>query len=111
MLSETHFSTNFHTKNFTQKIMSIIHVKHNHTLTPDESRIRVEAIARDLKREYKMDYSWDGNRLHFRRKGASGHAHLGDGYIELEIKLGMLLAPLKRKIEATIRKDIDSKMA
>lgn len=91
--------------------MPNIHLKHSHTLTPDETRKRVEEIAQDLKREYKMDYSWDGDLVRFRRKGASGSVHLGDGFIELKIKLGMLLAPLKGKIESMIQQDIKSKMA
>ncbi len=91
--------------------MSNIHLKHNHSLTKEETRERVEAIANDLKREYKMDYAWKGDSVHFRRSGASGTVYLGDGFIELDIKLGMLLSPLKGKIEDTIRKDIDSRMA
>lgn len=90
--------------------MPTIHLKHNHLLTPNETRIRVEAIARDLKKEYKLDYAWDGDRMRFRRSGATGYAYIGDGFIEIELKLGMLLAPLKGKIEAAIWRDINAKM-
>jgi putative polyhydroxyalkanoate system protein len=91
--------------------MSSIHLKHHHSLSRDETRKRVESIAEDLKREYKMDYSWDGDRVRFKRTGASGSVLLGEDFIELEIKLGMLLAPLKGKIEDTIRRDISSRLA
>ena len=91
--------------------MSNIHMKHHHTLSRDETRKRVESIAEDLKREYKMDYSWDGDRVNFRRTGASGSVLLGEDFIELDIKLSMLLAPLKGKLEDTIRRDIHSKLA
>ena len=91
--------------------MSKIHLKQHHTLSREETRKRVESIAEDLKREYKMDYSWNGDRVDFRRSGASGSVHLGEGFIELDMKLGMLLAPLKGKIEDTIRRDISSKLA
>ena len=90
--------------------MSTIHLKHTHALTQEQTRERVEEIAKDLNREYKIDYSWDGNRMQFRRKGASGSILLGEGFIELDIKLGMLLTPLKGKIEDTIRRDIDAKL-
>jgi len=91
--------------------MSNIHLKHNHTLDPEETRKRVDSIAQDLKKEYAMDYAWKGDRVDFSRKGASGSVQLGNGFIELNIKLGMLLSPLKGKIEETIRRDIQSKLA
>jgi len=86
--------------------MSNIHIKHPYTLVPDEARKRVEEIAKDLKKEYKMDYSWKGDQLHFRRTGASGSVELGDGMLELKIKLGMVLRPVKGKIEDSIRKNL-----
>jgi putative polyhydroxyalkanoate system protein len=86
--------------------MSNIHIKHPYTLLPDEARKRVEEIAKDLKKEYKIDYSWQDDHLHFRRSGASGSLELGDGIIELNIKLGMILRPLKGKIEDSIRKNL-----
>lgn len=91
--------------------MSNIHLKHHHRLTRDEARKRVEAIADDLKREYNMDYSWNGDTIVFRRTGASGTVCLTDGCVDLTIKLGMLLTPLKGKIEDTIRRDVKEKLA
>ncbi len=73
---------------------------------PDEARKRLEEIAKELKKEYKMDYSWKGDHLHFRRSGASGSVELGDGVLELKIKLGMILRPMKGKIEDSIRKNL-----
>ncbi len=86
--------------------MSNIHIKHPYALLPDEARKRVEEIAKDLRKEYKMDYSWKGDQLHFRRSGASGSVELGDGILDLKIKLGMMLRPMKGKIEDSIRKNL-----
>ena len=91
--------------------MSNIHVKYKHSLNPEETRKRVEEIAKDLKKEYKMDYAWKGNRLLFKRSGAAGNLDLGDGFIELNIKLGMVLAPLKGKIEKTVKQNIVAEMS
>ena len=91
--------------------MSKIHVKYKHALNPQETRNRVEEIAKDLKKEYKIDYAWKGDRLLFRRSGAAGNLDLGDGFIELDIKLGMVLAPLKGKIEQAIKQNIAAKMS
>jgi len=87
--------------------MSNIHIKHRYTLMPDEARKRVEEIAKDLKTEYKIDYSWEGDHLHFRRSGASGSLEMGEGILELKIKLGMILKPMKGKIEHSIRKNLE----
>ncbi len=86
--------------------MSNIHIKHPYNMMRDDARKRVEEIAENLKKEYKMNYGWEGHKLNFRRSGASGFLELGDGMIELNIKLGMLLAPVKGKIEASIRKNL-----
>lgn len=91
--------------------MSIIHVKHKHSLSPQETRERVEEIAKGLKKEYKIDYAWKGDRLLFKRTGAAGKVDLGDGFIVLDIKLGMVLAPLKGKIEKTIHQNIAAEMS
>ena len=71
----------------------------------------MEEIAKDLKKEYKMNYAWKGDRLFFKRSGAAGNLDLGDGFIELNIKLGVVLAPLKGKIEKTIKQNIVSEMS
>ena len=91
--------------------MSNIHVKYKHSLTPQETRERVEEIAKGLKKEYKIDYAWKGDRLLFKRSGAAGNVDLGDGFIELNIKLGMVLAPLKGKIEKTIKQNIQAELS
>lgn len=91
--------------------MSNIHIKHKHSLSHEETRQRVEELANDLKKSYKINYAWKGDRLHFRRSGATGYLELGDGFIELRIKLGLVLAPLKGKIEKTIRQDMSVEMS
>ena len=87
--------------------MSNIHVKYKHSLSPQETRKRVEEIAKGLKKEYKIDYAWKGDRLMFKRSGAAGNVDLGDGFIELNIKLGLMLSPMKGKIEESIKKNLD----
>jgi putative polyhydroxyalkanoate system protein len=90
--------------------MATIHLKHHHTLTPQETRARVDLIARHLKKKYQGAYSWEGNSLIFRRSGASGAVHLREGYVELRIKLGIIFAPMKAKIEGLIRQHIPEAM-
>ena len=91
--------------------MSKIHLKYKHSLSPEQARQRVEQIAKGLKKEYKIDYVWKGDRLLFKRSGAAGNLDLGDGLVELNIKLGIALAPLKGKIEKTIKQNIVAEMS
>ena len=91
--------------------MSKIHFKKEHSLGQEEARRRVEEIAKGLKKEYKIDYEWQDDRLLFRRKGAAGYLYLGNGFIELNIKLGMALAALKSKIQKTIMTNVDIEMS
>ena len=86
--------------------MSTIHIKHHHDLTHEETRERVEQIAVQLKGKYSGVYSWQGNALHFRRSGVSGSVELGAGYVELRIKLGLMLVPRRGEIESLIRQHI-----
>ena len=90
--------------------MSTIHIKHHHGMTQEETRERVEQIAKYLKRRYKGAYSWHGDSLRFQRSGASGSVKLGDGYVELRVKLGLLLVPKKNQIESMIRQHIPTAM-
>jgi putative polyhydroxyalkanoate system protein len=86
--------------------MANIHIKRTHTLPREVVRARVEELARDLKKKLDADYVWDGDSLRFKRSGASGSIDMGDGFVELKIKLGMLLSPMKGKIERSIDENI-----
>lgn len=88
--------------------MSNIHIKHHHSLRHNETRERVERIAKHLKSKYKINYTWDGNQLRSSHRGSSVHVYLGDGCIEMKIKLGVLFVPIKGKIERAIRKNLHS---
>ena len=86
--------------------MAKIHIKQQHNLTHDQARERVEEIAKDLQKKLNAKYHWEGDSLRFTRSGASGHIDVGDGFIELDIKLGLVLTPMKSKIEQAVRQNI-----
>ena len=88
--------------------MALIHIKQAHELSREEARQRVERIAQDLQDKLSVDYHWKDDSLQFKRSGASGAIRLGEGFVEVKIKLGMLLAPMRGKIEASIKENIGS---
>ncbi len=87
--------------------MANIHIKRQHHLAHDEAKKRVEEVAEELKKKLDADYAWKGDTLQFKRSGASGSIKLSDEYIELDVKLGMLLTPMKGKIESAITEKLD----
>ena len=90
--------------------MSTIHIKHHHSLSREQTRERLDQIAMQLKSRYRGAYAWQGDSLYFRRSGISGSVKLGAGYVELRIKLGLMLATRKGEIEAFIRSHIPTAM-
>ena len=91
--------------------MATIHFTRQHQLDRDAARAEVQKLADKLSRELSASYQWQGDRLVFKRSGADGFVAIGDGEIELEIKLGMLLSPLKGQIESTIRAYLDQHLS
>ena len=87
--------------------MAKIHFLREHQLDRDAARAEMQKLADKLAGELSASYKWSGDRLEFWRSGADGYVDVGDGKIELEIKLGMLLMPLKGKIESTLRDYLD----
>ncbi len=91
--------------------MAKIHIKRQHNLSREEVRTRVDAMVEDLETRLEAECAWKGDSLRFERKGASGSIDVGDGFVEINIELGMLLSPMKKKIEQTILRDIESALA
>lgn len=87
--------------------MAVIKMKREHHLGVKKARSTVTRLARKLKKDLDAEYHWEGSTLQFSRKGATGHIDVSEGELDIEIKLGLMLAPLKGKIEKTINDEID----
>ncbi len=82
--------------------MANIHIERTHHLGLEEARQHVEQFAEQLKEELSVEYHWKGNDLLFKRSGANGTVQLSPGCITCDVKLSMLLTPMKGKIEDAI---------
>ena len=91
--------------------MSDILIRQAHGLDREEARRRVEAVADDLQRKLHVNCQWQGDALDFKRPGAQGRILLGDGVIEVTVKLGMLVRPMKDQIEGQIRDRLQGALA
>jgi putative polyhydroxyalkanoate system protein len=91
--------------------MAKIHVTREHQLGLEAARAEIERIAQRVQDEFGADYCWEDDTLEFSRPGVSGHITVSDDTIDLTIKLGLLLAPMKHQIEERIVAKIDRAIA
>lgn len=82
--------------------MSRIHLTRDHELGLDQARRRIDQVARRLERELQVACQWRGNRLHFQRPGASGKIDVAEDMVTLDVRLGLLLAPMRQAIAVRI---------
>ena len=87
--------------------MARLQISRSHDLDHEAIRREVEALAQKFAEDLSVSYRWQGDRLLFERSGASGFIEVSEGDIRVEIKLGLMLTPLKPTIEAKIESYLD----
>ena len=90
--------------------MATIHIKKEHHKDNETVRTEVQNLAIKLSKKLSFEYSWEGDRLVFKRSGAIGHIDIGEGEVDIKIKLNMVLTPLKGKIEKTVTSYLDERL-
>lgn len=90
--------------------MATIHITRSHQLDEETVRDKVQELANALVEKLSAEYQWEKDRLVFNRSGANGFVRIGDQEVEVEIKLGMMLRPLKGTIEKTITDYLDQRL-
>ncbi len=92
--------------------MSNISLSRNHNLSTDELRTRLNALNGKLKDKFGLDASWDNDsRASVSGKGVKGSVEMTPSKLSVDLKLGMLLRPLKGKIEAALNEELDKVVA
>lgn len=90
--------------------MATIHITKSHQLDLETVRANVQELADMLVEKLAAEYQWEKDRLVFKRSGANGFVRIGNQELEVEVKLGMLLTPLKGTIERTISDFLDQRL-
>ena len=90
--------------------MATVKITRKHQLERDKVRDEIQSLAEKLSKELSANYQWQGDRLEFKRSGANGHIDIGDAEVDIEIKLNMLLSPLKSTIEKTVNDYLDERL-
>ena len=91
--------------------MATIRTKRSHHLDNETVRNEVHNLAEKLSNDLSAKYSWEGDRLVFKRSDANGHIDIGEGEVDVEIKLSMVLTPLKGTVEKTVTSYLDEHLA
>lgn len=87
--------------------MSDILVRRGHGLTLKRARQAAEKVAAHLQEEFDLACDWDGNTVHFKRAGVAGHLAVTKTDVEISVRLGFLLLPLRAHIEQEIHAHCD----
>ena len=87
--------------------MATISIGKTHHLSQRQAKSVAERLAKDLEKRFDLAWSWEGDDVHFERPGVSGSMHVGKSKITLDVKLGLLLTPLKPAIEKEIHAQLD----
>ena len=89
--------------------MSHIAIRHPHSLGYQQARDSAQSVAEKLNAEYGLDYRWEGDSLHFKRTGIDGHIVVEEHQVLVNVKLGMLLRPMKPRLEEEIHRFLDQR--
>lgn len=90
--------------------MSRIRLERRHSLGLEGARDVAERVAADLQREHGVRSRWHGSELHFDRPGLSGRLMVGESTLDLEVKLGMLLSPIRGALESAMIARLDREL-
>lgn len=91
--------------------MATIRISKQHNMDSAAVRTEVQKLADKLSNDLSAKYNWEGDRLVFKRSGASGHIDVGNSAVDVEIKLSMILTPLKGKIEQTVTSYLEERLS
>lgn len=88
--------------------MSKISLSRPHALPRQTLKDRLNALGSKLKEKYSADTSWvDENTMKVKGSGVDGDLRIDADKVDVNIKIGMLLSPLKGKIEESLGQELD----
>ena len=76
-----------------------------------KAREGAQKLAERLKEKLDAKFHWDGDVLKFERTGASGKITVGDKDVRIEVDLGLMLRPMKSKVEEKIEQYLKEYMS
>lgn len=86
----------------------MIDIRRHHNLGLAKAKRLARTLARRLQNEFGGTYTWDGDTLRFQRTGVSGSATVAKDSVQIRVELGLLLRPLRARIERELRAGLDA---
>jgi putative polyhydroxyalkanoate system protein len=84
------------------RCMAEIHIERAHSLGKDAAWAAALKVAERMKEKAQVNYRVVGDTIEFERTGASGRIVVEAERIVAEIKLGLLLRPMRGVIESKV---------
>lgn len=91
--------------------MADIYARRRHGRSKEEARAAAELLVQRLARDYGLSYRWQGDELRFERAGVNGRVEIGPSEVVVEAKLGLMLKPLRGKIQERVDHYLDQRLA
>ncbi len=91
--------------------MATIDIRRPHAIGKDRARSAAETVAQRLEQKLQIRYHWDGDDLKFERSGASGCIHVTDQEVRVLVDLGLMLRPMKGKVEQKVHQYLDEALS
>jgi putative polyhydroxyalkanoate system protein len=88
--------------------MATIRIDRPHHMSQRDAKALAERLACDFEKRFELVWRWDGDAIHFERRGATGQMQVGPTNLLLVVRLGMMLAPLKPVIEKRVNAELDA---
>ena len=92
--------------------MSRIYIQRDHELDNRTLRKRAERLAKQLQSEFGGNYRWEGNTVHYSYSGGiDARLTLQDADILVDVKLGVLMLMLRKRLQQEIERYLDQHLA
>lgn len=91
--------------------MPRIDIEREHHLGIEAARSAVDKVAASMQEKFGVSHQWQGDVLHFSGTGVSGSIAVSAQAVRVAAQLGLLLSPLKGRIEQDIRQRLDRDFA
>jgi len=88
--------------------VSHISIRREHHATLANAKKVADKVAAKLATEYDLRSNWEGDVLHFDRSGLHGTLAVTAKDMQVDVKLGFLMAAFKGPIQAAMEKQLDT---
>ena len=85
-------------------------IRRRHNFALDDARNRVDQMAEELERRFRLRSEWRGDKLVFNGGGANGDVSITEQDIELNVRLGFALKIMEPTIRAAIEETLDEQI-